>query len=41
VQIVEEVIEAGVDHPLLALANLGESAEVDVSERVAVSPNAK
>ena len=33
VQIVEEVIEAEVDHPLLALANLGESVEVDISER--------
>ena len=33
VQIVEEMNEAEADHPLLALANLGESSETDVSER--------
>ena len=33
VQIVEEMSEAEVDHPLLALANLGESSETDISER--------
>ncbi len=33
VQIVEEMNETEADHPLLALANLGESAETDVSER--------
>lgn len=33
VQIVEEVSEVESGHPLLALANLGESLEQDVSER--------
>jgi predicted DNA-binding antitoxin AbrB/MazE fold protein len=33
VQIVEEVAEAEAQYPLLALANLGESPETDVSER--------
>jgi predicted DNA-binding antitoxin AbrB/MazE fold protein len=32
-QIVEQVAEGDVDHPLLALVALGESSEEDVSER--------
>lgn len=33
-QIVEQVTDADINHPLLTLANLGESPEEDVSERV-------
>ena len=32
-QIIEQTTDADIDHPLLALANLGESQESDISER--------
>jgi predicted DNA-binding antitoxin AbrB/MazE fold protein len=32
-QIIEQVDDEAIDHPLLTLANLGESSEQDISER--------
>jgi predicted DNA-binding antitoxin AbrB/MazE fold protein len=32
-QIIERIDDEAIDHPLLALANLGESSEHDISER--------